>query len=231
MNISINHSLFTTNNQFKIGLIHYNKIVVEESPQMIKGRTQLFQESLFLDLQETPLTERPGIQEWRKLWKLFGADPNRYRHSAESLMRRIAKQNYLTPFHSAVDLNNFFSLQYEIPIGIYDTAKIQGDIEITIGDEHTGYEGLNGRYNALTNILYSKDEQGAFGSPFVDSSRTAVTEQTTDALQLFYLRPSLSAGECEQLLAIAGKMFTQINGGEYQTTLLSVHNQSINFKR
>ena len=39
-------------------------------------------------------------------------------------MRRIAKQNYLKPFHLAVDLNNFFSLQYEIPIGIYDAEKI-----------------------------------------------------------------------------------------------------------
>ncbi|MEG0439435.1 MAG: phenylalanine--tRNA ligase beta subunit-related protein [Solibacillus sp.] len=229
MNITINQSLFTMNDQFKIGLIHYNKIVVAESPQMIKGRTQLYQEHLFLDLQESPLTERPGIQEWRKLWKFFGADPNRYRHSAESLMRRIAKQNYLTPFHSAVDLNNFFSLQYEIPIGIYDVANIQGPIEIALGDENTGYEGLNGRYNALTNILYSKDELGAFGSPFVDSSRTAVTEKTTDALQIFYLRPSLSADECEQLLASAGKMFTQVNGGDFKVSLLSIHNQSITY--
>lgn len=229
MNISINESLFTMNDQLKIGLIHYNKIVVAQSPQMIKGRTQLYQESLFLDLQEISVTERPGIQEWRKLWKSFGADPNRYRHSAESLMRRIAKQNYLTPFHSAVDLNNFFSLQYEIPIGIYDTANIQGPIEIALGDENTGYDGLNGRYNALTNILYSKDELGAFGSPFVDSSRTAVTEKTTDALQIFYLRPSLSEDECEQLLATAGKMFTQVNGGDYKVSLLTIHNQSTTY--
>ncbi|MEG0384944.1 MAG: phenylalanine--tRNA ligase beta subunit-related protein [Solibacillus sp.] len=229
MNITINQSLFTMNDQFKIGLIHYNKIVVAESPQMIKGRTQLYQEHLFLNLQEGSLTDRPGIQEWRNLWKFFGADPNRYRHSAESLMRRIAKQNYLTPFHSAVDLNNFFSLQYEIPIGIYDVANIQGPIEIALGDENTGYEGLNGRYNALTNILYSKDELGAFGSPFVDSSRTAVTEKTTDALQIFYLRPSLSADECEQLLASAGKMFTQVNGGDFKVSLLSIHNQSITY--
>ena len=107
-------------------------------------------------MQDTPVTERPGIQEWRTLWKTFGADPNRYRHSAESLMRRIAKQNYLTPLHSAVDLNNFFSLQYEIPVGIYDAEKLQGDIIIALGDDETGYEGLNGRYNALKNIVYSQ---------------------------------------------------------------------------
>lgn len=224
MNISINDALLTTNDQLKIGIIHYTKIVVSESPQMIKGRTQLYQENLYLELQEKPVTERPGIAEWRKVWKSFGADPNRYRHSAESLMRRIAKQNYLSPVHSAVDLNNFFSLQYEIPIGIYDEEKLEGNVELLLGDENTGYEGLNGRFNSLKNILYSKDANGAFGSPFVDSVRTAVTEQTRNAIHIFYLRPSLDETECLQLLNTAGKMFTQVNGGDFDIALLSKSN-------
>ncbi|MEK4230716.1 B3/B4 domain-containing protein [Solibacillus sp. FSL H8-0538] len=227
MNISLNASLSMVNDQLKIGIIHYTKIVVSQSPQMIKGRTQLYQENLFLEMQEQPVTERLGIQEWRKVWKAFGADPNRYRHSAESLMRRIAKQNYLTPFHSAVDLNNFFSLQYEIPIGIYDMAKLKGDINIALGDKITGYEGLNGRYNSLENILYTEDAEGPFGSPFVDSARTAVTEETTEALHIFYLRPSLSEGECSELLESSGKMFTQVSGGDFTFALLTTSNPTI----
>lgn len=221
MRITLNRSLASNIHQFKIGLIYYNKIVVEESPQMIKGRMQLYQENLYIEMQDQPVTERAGIAEWRKLWKELGADPNRYRHSAESLLRRIAKQNYLTPFHSAVDLNNFFSLQYEMPIGIYDVAKLDGDIEITLGDEETGYEGLNGRYNSLNNILYSRDATGPFGSPFVDSARTAVTEQTTSALQIFYLQPSLSDEASLKLLNSAGNMFTQVSGGDYSLAVLT----------
>lgn len=230
LNISLDKALFQTNDQFKIGIIHYTKIVVSESPQMIKGRTQLYQENLYLELQENPVTQREGIAEWRAVWKSFGADPNRYRHSAESLMRRISKQNYLTPFHSAVDLNNFFSLLYEIPIGIYDMEKLVGDIEISLGHEETGYEGLNGRYNSLNKILYSKDQVGAFGSPFVDSQRTAVTEETTEAIQIFYLRPSIDESECQQLLATAGKMFTQVNGGDFKSYLLDNNNLHISIE-
>ena len=221
MNISLNPAITSQIDQFKIGLIHYNKIVVEQSPQMIKGRMQLYQENLFIEMQDVPVTERSGIAEWRSIWKTLGADPNRYRHSAESLMRRIGKQNYLTPFHSAVDLNNFFSLQYEMPIGIYDVAKLNGDIEISIGNEETGYEGLNGRYNSLNHILCSLDAIGPFGSPFVDSARTAVTEQTTDALQIFYLRPSLTEQACKKLLNSAATMFTQVSGGSFKTALLT----------
>ncbi len=221
MEISINQSLLAQHPELKIGIIHYTKIVVAESPQMIKGRMQLYQENLYLELQDHPVTQLEGITEWRKLWKKLGADPNRYRHSAESLMRRISKQNYLTPLHSGVDLNNFFSLQYEMPIGLYDVSKIKEFVEITLGHEEVGYEGLNGRFNTLKNILYSRDEVGAFGSPFVDSTRTAVTEETTEALQLFYLRPSLTNEAANDLLMSAGKMFNQIHGGDYQIALLS----------
>lgn len=221
MKIILDSSLTNKVPNFKVGIIHYTKIVVAESPQMIKGRIQLYQENLYLELQEQPVAQREGIKEWRATWKALGGDQNRYRHSAESLMRRIAKQNYLTPFHSAVDLNNFFSLQYEIPIGIYDVNSIKGDISIALGDEETGYEGLNGRFNFLKNIAYSRDDDGPFGSPFVDSKRTAVTDTSTDAIQLFYLRPSLSNEESIELLNAAGKMFSQIHGGDYSIALLS----------
>ncbi|KGR82914.1 B3/4 domain-containing protein [Lysinibacillus odysseyi] len=221
MNISLDTSLLEKVPAMKIGLIHYTKITVSDSPQMIKGRIQLYQENLFFELQDTPVTERPGIQEWRSLWKAFGADPNRYRHSAESLLRRIAKQQYLVPFHSAVDINNFFSLQYEVPIGIYDTVHLEGDITIALGTENTSYDGLNGRSISLKNIPHSKDAIGPFGSPYVDSIRTAVSENTTDALHIFYLRPSIEEAEARQLLTSSGKMFTQVNGGDFELAVLS----------
>ncbi|WP_431027951.1 B3/B4 domain-containing protein [Lysinibacillus sp. LZ02] len=225
MNISLDASLIEKHSQFKIGIIYYTKITVSHSPQMIKGRMQLYQENLFLEMQDKPVTERAGIQEWRTLWKTLGADPNRYRHSAESLMRRIAKQNYLTPVHAAVDLNNFFSLQYEMPIGIYDIAKLEGDIVIALGNEETGYEGLNGRYNILKNIPYSRDKLGAFGSPFVDSLRTATSEETTQALHIFYLPPSIDEAKARQLLTSSGNMFTQVNGGDYIIDVLSTESR------
>ena len=231
MRITLNPNVASLINQFKIGLIYYNKIVVEDSPQMIKGRMQLYQENLFIEMQDQPVTERKGIREWRTISKQLGSDPNRYRHSAESLMRRIAKQNYLTPFHSAVDLNNFFSLQYEMPIGIYDVRKLEGDLNISLGTKDCGYDGLNGRYNSLENILISSDQAGPFGSPFVDSARTAVTESTTEALQIFYLHPSLSEEAAMKLLHAAGTMFTQVSGGDYEVDLLAAQHLETQFTK
>ncbi|MFJ8066795.1 B3/4 domain-containing protein [Psychrobacillus sp. NPDC096426] len=225
MIVTLDESLLEIEPNFKLGIIHYTKIVVSSSPQMLKGRLQLFQEQLYFEMEEKKITEFDGIKEWRALWKKFGADPNRYRHSAEALYRRIAKQNYITPLHSAVDLNNFFSMQYEIPMGIYDSEKIQGNITISIGHEETTYEGLNGRENKLHNLLTLQDTTGAFGSPFVDSVRTAVTEDTTDTIQVVFLRPSMDIEEGQELLQSIGDMFHQIHGGYVSSTLLSSHNK------
>lgn len=198
---------------FKLGFIQYHDILVGESPQMVKGRLQLFQESIFFELDDKKVADFPGIQEWRQIFKKIGKDPNRYRHSAEALYRRVQSQKYLIPIHSAIDLNNFFSLQYQIPIGVYDSDKLTGSISIRLGQEDEEYRGLNGRMNSLHRLIVSADNDSAFGSPFVDSEKTAVTEATKNAIQIVYLQPSLEIEKTEKMTASLASMFTQIHGG------------------
>jgi DNA/RNA-binding domain of Phe-tRNA-synthetase-like protein len=213
LEIRLSQELCTLFPGFKVGVIHYQQIEVGDSPQMVKGRLQLFQESIFFDLEEKNVTDLEGIKEWRQIFKTAGKDPNRYRHSAEALFRRIKKQNYLTPVNSAIDINNFFSLQYQIPIGVYDADKIQGEVDIRLGSAGEEYEGLNGRINSAEKLISSTDEIGPFGSPFVDSVRTSVTEETSNAVQLIYLRPSLDLEDAKKMVESLMNMFIQIHGG------------------
>lgn len=199
---------------FKIGVIQYKNITVGESPQMLKGRLQLFQESIYFDLEDKNVSDLPGIKEWRSLFKVTGKDPNRYRHSAEALYRRVKKQNYFASGQSAIDLYNFFSLQYQVPIGLYDMDLLQGPVEIRLGRHGEEYIGLNGRSNSLERLILSSDQNGPFGSPFVDSEKTAVTLNTKNALQIIYLRPSTDVENAKKLTESLMNMFVQIHGGD-----------------
>jgi DNA/RNA-binding domain of Phe-tRNA-synthetase-like protein len=221
LEITISPELKALVPDFKMGVITYNHIEVGASPQMLKGRLQLFQESLFFDLEERLVTDLPGIREWRTIFKITGKDPNRYRHSAEALYRRVKKQNYIQSINSATDLNNFLSLKYEIPLGIYDLSSIQGTVEIRIGAETDEYEGLNGRTNSLQQLIISSDERGGFGSPYVDSVQSAVSEATKNALHLIYLRPSMTIEEGQLLTQSVMNMFTQIHGGHGEYRVIS----------
>lgn len=206
---------------FKAGIITYTNLTVGPSPQMLKGRLQLFQESLFFDLQEKELTGFKSIKEWREIFKYAGTDPSRYRPSVEALYRRIKKQNYLPSVHSALDLNNFFSLRFETPIGIYDSKNISGDVSITIGEADNEYMGLNGRINSMKNLITAVDVVGPFGSPFVDSERTKVTEETQQALQIIYFGLSITNEEANRQTRALMDMFLQIHGGEGRYTILA----------
>ena len=215
MEITIDSSITSKIPDFKVGFIHYHHIEVSPSPQMLKGRLQLFQESIFFDLHDKSVTELEGIAAWRDIFKKTGKDPNRYRHSAEALFRRVKKQNYLTTINSAIDLNNFFSLQYEVPIGIYDKDRLSGEqVALKVGDPGQTYTGLNGRENSLENLIVACDGNGPFGSPFVDSDRAPVGEGTKNAVQIIFLKPSLSREESEKLTKSLMDMFISIHGGE-----------------
>lgn len=205
---------------FKVGIVHYKNIVVGTSPQMLKGRLQLFQESLFFELEDKDVTHFEGIKEWRTIFKRISKDPNRYRPSVEALYRRIKKQQYLQSINSATDINNFFSLQYEIPIGIYDQDKLSGNIAMRLGSEGESYVGLNERENHLQQLILTADEQGPFGSPFVDSKRSSVSETTKNAVQIIYLRPSLDTSNAEAMVQSLMNMFIQIHGGEGQYQII-----------
>ncbi|PAD67983.1 hypothetical protein CHH83_16020 [Bacillus sp. 7586-K] len=214
MEIQISQKIKQLVNDFQLGVVHYQNIQVSESPQMLKGRLRLFQESLYFDYADKKITEIPAINEWRKLFKAIGTDPSRYRPSSEALYRRVQKQQYLDYVNSAVDLNNFLSLQYQIPLGIYDVKQIKGNVSIEIGTDQATYLAINGRDVSMAKKLVSVDENGPFGSPYVDSKRTAVSTSTTDALHLVYLQPSQAKEDAAQLLQALAKMFTQIHGGE-----------------
>ncbi|KKI91537.1 tRNA synthetase subunit beta [Bacillus sp. SA1-12] len=214
MEIQISDKIKQVIPEFKIGVVHYHHIQVSDSPQMLKGRLRLFQESLYFDYADKKVTDIPAINEWRKLFKSVGTDPNRYRPSNEALYRRVQKQQFLHTVNSAVDMNNFLSLQYQIPLGIYDADKLESNILIKIGTDQDSYRAINEREVSLAKKLLSADKQGPFGSPYVDSKRTAVTENTSNALHLIYLQPSLQKDEAIQLLQALSSMFTQIHGGE-----------------
>lgn len=221
MQIHVDRQLFTKAGDVKIGIIRYQGIVADAIPTMLVGRLQLYIEHLHTELESKSLNAYEGIVSWRKVFKQTGSDPSRYRPSVESLFRRVKKEAYTPSGNSAIALNNFFSLQYTCPLGIYDLSAVKGDVEFRIGVSEDTYEGLNGRVNKLEGIIGSFDQIGPFGSPYVDSVRTSVDDHTSDALHIIYFHPEITIEQAQQMMRAISKMFIQVHGGESAIHLLS----------
>lgn len=77
------------------------------------------------------LSQDPKIDAWRKAYSAFGAKPKENKSSVESLYRLVLSGGNLRHINSLVDIYNYISLKYMLPVGGEDTDKIQGDVLLT----------------------------------------------------------------------------------------------------
>lgn len=120
----------------------------------------------------------PGLAPARELYRAFGIDPTRTRPSSEALLRRALKGKPLPRILNAVDLCNLCALRFLLPIGLYDTAKLNGPVTLRRGLPDESYPGIRKDAVHLQGRPVLCDAEGPFGNPTSDSLRTAVGELT-----------------------------------------------------
>jgi DNA/RNA-binding domain of Phe-tRNA-synthetase-like protein len=83
------------------------------------------------------IKNHPNITVWRQAYTAFGANPNKFYSSIESLCRRARRGDQLPYINTSVALFNYFSLKYIVPSGGDDLKAVRGDLRLTIsgGDE------------------------------------------------------------------------------------------------
>lgn len=133
-----------------------------------------------------PVSQVPGIQEARSFFRAVGIDPTKRRPSSEALLRRAVNGKDLYQINNIVDVGNWCSLEFLLPICVYDFAKVKGEVRVKIGTDKDSYLAHNNREMNFQNKFVVCDDIGAFGSPLTDSLRTAVTETTTSVLMIIF---------------------------------------------
>jgi DNA/RNA-binding domain of Phe-tRNA-synthetase-like protein len=154
----------------------------------------------------------PQVEATRSAYKALGKDPARYRGSAEALLRRIVAGRGLPQINAVVDVINLVSVESRLPVGLYDLARVQGDIVFRRGRAGETFKGI-GKFNLnLEGLPVFCDSVGPHGSPTSDSERTMVTAETSHVLAVI-----VSFGGAEALERWAKRMselFTQFAAGK-----------------
>jgi len=131
----------------------------------------------------------PGFQHSRRLYRSFRIDPTKTRPSSEALWRRVKKGEELPAVNPFVDLTNLLSLRFQIPFGLYDMDKVNGDVELTTGANGEWYEGIRKDRVSLQGRPVLVDNTGPFGNPSSDSMRTSTGDHTINILQVIFFSP------------------------------------------
>jgi len=147
----------------------------------------------------------PVISEGREAYRKTGADPSRYRLSAESLLRRIVKGRGFDSVNNAVDILNLISINSGYSISGFDVVNIKGDIKMGIGTEKEIYYGIGRGMLNIHKLPVLRDNLGAIGCPTSDSERTMIGHFTNEIVFIFYnfnpeIRCDIIIDECRIML-------------------------------
>ena len=148
----------------------------------------------------------------RTMYKRVGLDPTKTRPSSEALLRRVRKGDTLPRINSMVDVCNWCSLEFQLPYGLYDAARIDGDVELRIGRPGESYPGIRKDEVNVGGRIALADRVGPFGNPTSDSARTMVTTQTTTALLVVFAPREVERARIERVLDATSSRMTEFTG-------------------
>jgi len=130
------------------------------------------------------INKRQEIEATRRIYKILGKDPNRYRPSAEALCRRIVRGIPIYKVSTLVDIINLVSIRSGFSIGGFDIDKVQGNIELGVGTNNDEFEAIGRGILNVEGLPLYRDEVGGIGTPTSDNERTKITDNTTHLLMI-----------------------------------------------
>jgi DNA/RNA-binding domain of Phe-tRNA-synthetase-like protein len=149
----------------------------------------------------------------RGMYRRTGLDPTKRRPSSEALLRRVRKGEALPRINSLVDVCNWCSLEFQLPYGLYDLDRVEGDVILRLGAEGEGYEGIRKDDVHVGGKIALADARGPFGNPSSDSARTMVTDAATRALMIVFAPAEVPLVRVEQVLEISSVRTLAYCGG------------------
>ncbi len=212
MKITIHESISHVIPNCRLGYLTINDVVVRGTPTALSQQFDKLQIEVGQAYNMDILPKLPRILAVRNMYKKLHFDPSRYRPASEALVRRVLQKKNLYYVNSAVDVNNYCSIKYLLPFGLYDLDEIVGDVSYRLATEGH-YINMAGKSVSTEDKPFLTDNIGVFGNPTADSRRTAVTLASRNILAVVYADENVSTPELNEILDFASDMFVCYNGG------------------
>lgn len=155
----------------------------------------------------------PEVASVRTMYKRVGLDPTKTRPSSEALLRRVRRGDPFPRINSMVDVCNWCSLEFQLPYGLYDAGKIEGDVvALRLGREGESYPGIRKDDVHVGGRICMADRLGPFGNPTSDSARTMVTTATTRGLLVVFAPREVEPARLQSVLDATSARMTEFTG-------------------
>lgn len=180
------------------------------------------------------LSQEPKIESWRKAYSSFGAKPNKYKSSVESLYRMVLKGIDLRPINKVVDIYNSISLTHLVPAGGDDVSKVDGDIILRFARGDEPFTPLNSEEQETAKegeVIYADDQEVLCRRwNWRECNKTKMTEETEDVALVVEGLPPVTEEEISRIIEDLSQLIKENCGGEVRTAVLSRAAREIDFE-
>jgi len=169
--------------ELRAGVLHVEGINADADVEEAIAGFSAIAEARLAKVQEG---EFPEIQAWRRGFSRMGLKPTQYRCASEALLRRFRQEHALPHLHPLIDLCNAISLAFAIPVAVFDTEKIAGDLEVRQATGRETYLTFGGESECpeTNEVIFADGEGRAHARRWTNrqSGLSAVRETTRSVL-------------------------------------------------
>ncbi|MBP2628671.1 MAG: hypothetical protein H6Q68_3382 [Firmicutes bacterium] len=212
MKFDIHESVKQGDTRCRLGYILIRNVKIQGTPPSLAQKFFQLQTSIAAVYNIDALANVPRIAGVGSLYNHKGFDASRYNLASEELVRRVIDNKDSYYVNSAVTVINYCSINFLLPIGLYDLDQINGDIMYNIPLEDN-YMDIRGDVMATDCKPFLSDSNGVFGNSNAEARRTAVTLSTNNLLAVVYADEKVAAEELMRILNFTSEMIIRYNGG------------------
>lgn len=234
MKFTINKQMFEKFEGLNLGIIIAKNINNTGTPEDILKNIKDKEKFIRENHKTETLSEHPKINCWRKAYSIFGGEPKKNKSSIEALYRRIISGEELRHINKLVDIYNFLSIKYMLPVGGEDLDKMKGNIELTFATKKEPPTSLLGdkepRPPHEGEVIY-KDEVSAICRRWNwrEADRTKLTEETKNCILVIEGLSSTTKEGIEIVTKELKDLTEKYCGGELNYYILNKDKTEIEF--
>lgn len=170
------------------------------------------------------IKNHPRIANWRQAYADFGANPNKFYSSIESLARRARRGDQVPYINTLVALFNYFSLKHMVPSGGDDLDRVDGDLCLVLAKGNEPFTPLNSEvveYPAPGEVIYIDNSKVMCRRwNWRQGDQTKITPMTANVAINVDCLPPVS-GQAEEITKELADLVAQFCGGRVTYFLLS----------
>lgn len=167
----------------------------------------------------------PEISSRQTAFKKFAVTPKEACSSLGALLRRAKAKKPLPTINPVVDICNYISLKYHLPVGIKDLDSIKGDLHLTYanGTETGVFLNDSKPSTALKGEVLYKDHKGIVCGKwnYQQAERTKITKKTKNAIIILEAFPPVNKNILKKALDELSQILQNETKSKTKLTILS----------